>query len=121
MVFVWIFHLLAFLSIYIFIYTLYISYIYHIYIYISLYIIRLNVDEGKTSSWGLFTDAKVLRNELLQDYDKDIPAEPSERLMNSLEKEILFLQEELRSKNKLISLLMDQLSKNSYKISSCQQ
>ena len=79
------------------------------------------IEEFRNIKKSLFTDAKVLRNELLQDYDKDIPAEPSERLMNSLEKQILFLQEELRSKNKFISLLMDQLSKNSYEISSCQQ
>lgn len=70
---------------------------------------------------SFFAEVKVFKNELWQDYDKDIPAEPSERLMNSLEKQILFLQEELRSKNKFISLLMDQLSKNSYEISSCQQ
>ena len=34
----------------------------------------------------LFAEVKVLNNGLLQDYDKDIAAEPSERLMNSLEK-----------------------------------
>ena len=42
-------------------------------------------------------------------------------LMNSFEKQILFLQEELRNKNKFISSLMDQLLKNSDTISSCQQ
>ena len=41
--------------------------------------------------------------------------------MNFLEKKLFFLQEELRNKNKLISYVMDQLSKNSDTISSCQQ
>ena len=31
--------------------------------------------------------------ELLQRYDKDILVEPSERLINSLEKQVLFLKE----------------------------
>ena len=41
--------------------------------------------------------------------------------MNSLEKQALFLQKELRNKNKSINLLLDQLLKNSDIISSCQQ
>ena len=48
--------------------------------------------------------------ELLQRYDKDILVEPSERLINSLEKRVLFLQ---GNENKLIILLKHQLSKNS--------
>lgn len=41
--------------------------------------------------------------------------------MNSLVKHILFLQEELRNKNKVISSLVGQLLKNSDTISCCQQ
>ena len=68
---------------------------------------------------SFFAEVRVFKNELWQDYDKDIPAEPSERLMNFLEKQILFLQEKLTNKNKLLSSC--QLSKNRDKISSSQQ
>ena len=78
-------------------------------------------EEFRNIKKSFFAEIKVLKNELLHDYDKDTPAEPSERLMNSLEKQALFLQKELRNKNKSINLLLDQLLKNSDIISSCQQ
>ena len=59
--------------------------------------------------------------ELLQYYDKDILVEPSQRLINSLEKQVLFLQEKLGNENKLIILLMHQLLKNSDTFFSPQQ
>ena len=59
--------------------------------------------------------------ELLQHYDKDILVEQSQRLINSLEKQVLFLQEKLGNENKLIILLMHQLSRNSDTFFSPQQ
>lgn len=73
------------------------------------------MEELRNMKKSFLPGVKVLKNESLQNYDKDIPAEPSsERLLKSLKKkQILFLKEELRNKNELISSLIDQLSKNS--------
>ena len=78
------------------------------------------IEEFRYMKKSLFAEVQVLKNELLQDYDKDIPAEPSESLMTSLEEQILFLQK-VRNKNKLISSLKDEFWKNSENISACQQ
>ena len=44
------------------------------------------IEEFRSMKRLFFTEVKVSKNESLQNYDKEIPAKPSERLMNSLEK-----------------------------------
>ena len=44
------------------------------------------IEEFRSMKRSFFAEVKVSKNESLQNYDKEIPEKPSERLMNSLEK-----------------------------------
>ena len=70
---------------------------------------------------SFLTEVKSFKNEFLQSCVKRSPteqvhgnstSETSERFINHLEKQISFLREQLRNKDKIINSIINQLSKN---------
>ena len=80
------------------------------------------LEEFRNIKSSFLTEVKRIKNEFLQSCIKHSPSEKvhgnstseiSERFMNHLEKQISFLREQLRNKDKVINSLITQLSKNS--------
>ena len=85
--------------------------------------LRLQIlEEYRNMKSSFLTEIKSFKNEFLQSYVKHSPSEQvhgnqtseiSERFINHLEQQILFLREQLRNKDKIINSLINQHSKNS--------